>query len=98
MQRTVQGFGMGVTILLLAATSLQAQAQGISKGHRILLERGIQSQGLTNKNNPFSISTMLAIQKRTVTLVSATPLTRSSHHAGEDFARLKTARLAQASA
>jgi lipoyl synthase len=28
-------------------------------------------------------------------LVSATPLTRSSHHAGEDFARLKAARLAQ---
>ena len=28
-------------------------------------------------------------------LVSATPLTRSSHHAGEDFARLKTARLAR---
>jgi lipoic acid synthetase len=27
-------------------------------------------------------------------LVSATPLTRSSHHAGEDFARLKAARLA----
>jgi lipoyl synthase len=26
-------------------------------------------------------------------LVSATPLTRSSHHAGEDFARLKSARL-----
>ena len=25
-------------------------------------------------------------------LVSATPLTRSSHHAGEDFARLKAAR------
>ena len=31
-------------------------------------------------------------------LVSATPLTRSSHHAGEDFARLKAARLAQAAA
>ena len=29
-------------------------------------------------------------------LVSATPLTRSSHHAGEDFAKLKAARLAQA--
>jgi lipoic acid synthetase len=28
-------------------------------------------------------------------LVSATPLTRSSHHAGEDFARLKMARLAR---
>ena len=28
-------------------------------------------------------------------LVSATPLTRSSHHAGEDFARLKAARLAR---
>ena len=28
-------------------------------------------------------------------LVSATPLTRSSHHAGEDFARLRTAREAQ---
>src|SRR5918998_755492 len=28
-------------------------------------------------------------------LVSATPLTRSSHHAGEDFARLKAARRAQ---
>ena len=28
-------------------------------------------------------------------LVSATPLTRSSHHAGEDFARLKQARLAK---
>jgi len=27
-------------------------------------------------------------------LVSSTPLTRSSHHAGEDFARLKAARLA----
>jgi lipoic acid synthetase len=25
-------------------------------------------------------------------MVSATPLTRSSHHAGEDFARLKAAR------
>ncbi|RZK97991.1 MAG: lipoyl synthase, partial [Methylobacterium sp.] len=28
-------------------------------------------------------------------LVSATPLTRSSHHAGEDFAKLKAARLAR---
>jgi lipoic acid synthetase len=28
-------------------------------------------------------------------LVSATPLTRSSHHAGDDFAKLKAARLAQ---
>jgi lipoic acid synthetase len=28
-------------------------------------------------------------------LVSATPLTRSSHHAGEDFARLRLARLAK---
>jgi lipoic acid synthetase len=27
-------------------------------------------------------------------LVAASPLTRSSHHAGEDFARLKAARLA----
>jgi lipoic acid synthetase len=26
-------------------------------------------------------------------LVSSTPLTRSSHHAGEDFAKLKAARL-----
>jgi lipoic acid synthetase len=25
-------------------------------------------------------------------MVSATPLTRSSHHAGEDFARLRAAR------
>jgi lipoyl synthase len=31
-------------------------------------------------------------------LVSATPLTRSSHHAGEDFARLKAARSAKLSA
>jgi lipoic acid synthetase len=29
-------------------------------------------------------------------MVSASPLTRSSHHAGEDFARLKAARAAQA--
>src|SRR6187431_3722219 len=29
-------------------------------------------------------------------MVSASPLTRSSHHAGEDFARLRTARAAQA--
>ena len=29
-------------------------------------------------------------------LVSSSPLTRSSHHAGEDFARLKAARLARA--
>ena len=28
-------------------------------------------------------------------MVSASPLTRSSHHAGEDFARLKAARLAR---
>ena len=28
-------------------------------------------------------------------LVAASPLTRSSHHAGEDFARLKAARLAR---
>jgi lipoyl synthase len=27
-------------------------------------------------------------------MVSASPLTRSSHHAGEDFARLKAARMA----
>jgi lipoyl synthase len=27
-------------------------------------------------------------------MVSASPLTRSSHHAGEDFVRLKAARLA----
>ncbi len=31
-------------------------------------------------------------------LVSATPLTRSSHHAGEDFARLRAARLAKLAA
>ena len=31
-------------------------------------------------------------------LVSASPLTRSSHHAGEDFARLKAARLAKVGA
>jgi len=31
-------------------------------------------------------------------MVAASPLTRSSHHAGEDFARLKAARLAQTSA
>jgi lipoyl synthase len=31
-------------------------------------------------------------------MVSATPLTRSSHHAGEDFARLKSARAARANA
>ena len=30
-------------------------------------------------------------------LVSATPLTRSSHHAGEDFARLKAARVTRSS-
>jgi lipoic acid synthetase len=29
-------------------------------------------------------------------MVSASPLTRSSHHAGEDFARLKAARTAKA--
>ena len=28
-------------------------------------------------------------------MVSASPLTRSSHHAGDDFARLKAARAAQ---
>jgi len=28
-------------------------------------------------------------------MVSASPLTRSSHHAGEDFAKLRAARLAQ---
>jgi lipoic acid synthetase len=28
-------------------------------------------------------------------MVSASPLTRSSHHAGEDFARLKAAREAK---
>jgi lipoic acid synthetase len=28
-------------------------------------------------------------------MVSASPLTRSSHHAGDDFARLKAARLAR---
>ncbi len=31
-------------------------------------------------------------------MVSSSPLTRSSHHAGDDFARLKTARAAQAGA
>src|SRR5581483_11761144 len=31
-------------------------------------------------------------------MVSASPLTRSSHHAGEDFARLRAARLARAGA
>ena len=31
-------------------------------------------------------------------MVSASPLTRSSHHAGEDFARLRTARAAKAAA
>jgi lipoic acid synthetase len=31
-------------------------------------------------------------------LVAASPLTRSSHHAGEDFAKLKAARLAKMSA
>jgi lipoyl synthase len=29
-------------------------------------------------------------------MVSASPLTRSSHHAGDDFAKLKTAREAMA--
>jgi lipoic acid synthetase len=29
-------------------------------------------------------------------MVSASPLTRSSHHAGEDFAKLKAARLSRA--
>jgi lipoic acid synthetase len=29
-------------------------------------------------------------------MVAASPLTRSSHHAGEDFARLRAAREAQA--
>jgi lipoyl synthase len=29
-------------------------------------------------------------------MVSASPLTRSSHHAGEDFARLQAARAAKA--
>ncbi len=29
-------------------------------------------------------------------MVAASPLTRSSHHAGEDFARLKAARAAKA--
>ena len=33
--------------------------------------------------------------KKRVLLVSATPLTRSSHHAGEDFSRLRAARLAR---
>jgi lipoic acid synthetase len=28
-------------------------------------------------------------------LVSSSPLTRSSHHAGEDFAKLRAARLAR---
>ncbi|MCB1488107.1 MAG: lipoyl synthase, partial [Bauldia sp.] len=28
-------------------------------------------------------------------MVSATPLTRSSHHAGEDFAKLRAARAAK---
>jgi lipoic acid synthetase len=31
-------------------------------------------------------------------MVSASPLTRSSHHAGEDFARLRAARAAKAGA
>ena len=31
-------------------------------------------------------------------MVSASPLTRSSHHAGEDFARLQAARLAREAA
>ena len=31
-------------------------------------------------------------------LVSASPLTRSSHHAGEDFAKLREARIAKAAA
>ena len=32
------------------------------------------------------------------TTLTATPLTRSSHHAGDDFARLKEARLAKVGA
>jgi lipoic acid synthetase len=31
-------------------------------------------------------------------MVSATPLTRSSYHAGDDFARLRAARLAKTAA
>ena len=31
-------------------------------------------------------------------MVSASPLTRSSHHAGEDFARLQAARIAREAA
>jgi lipoic acid synthetase len=29
-------------------------------------------------------------------MVAASPLTRSSHHAGDDFAKLRSARLSQA--
>ena len=47
--------------------------------------------------NEFKSYETLAMAKGFL-LVSSTPLTRSSHHAGEDFARLKAARLARLSA
>jgi lipoic acid synthetase len=43
----------------------------------------------------FSSYEMVAYTKGFL-MVSASPLTRSSHHAGEDFARLKAARAARA--
>jgi lipoic acid synthetase len=43
----------------------------------------------------FSSYEMVAYTKGFL-MVSASPLTRSSHHAGEDFARLKAARAAHA--
>ena len=47
--------------------------------------------------NEFKSYETLAMAKGFL-LVSSTPLTRSSHHAGENFARLKAARLARLSA
>jgi lipoic acid synthetase len=48
---------------------------------------------------PDEFETLAAIaQAKGFAFVSASPLTRSSHHAGEDFARLKAARAAAATA
>ena len=41
------------------------------------------------------VASMTVAYAKGFLMVSASPLTRSSHHAGDDFARLKAARAAQ---
>ena len=87
-----QGDGIKVTgVVFQGASALTLDAKGrlsVPARHRELL------QALAETPEEFAGYEKAAYGKGFL-MVSASPLTRSSHHAGEDFARLKAAREAQ---